>query len=55
MYDYCSNIEENIPLPIDRFPRQTSPSICRQCRYQEICFPPGLQNPDRSPEEADKA
>ncbi|MBN1129986.1 MAG: PD-(D/E)XK nuclease family protein [Chitinispirillaceae bacterium] len=39
MLSFCSNPEENIPMPIDRFPMQTSPSICRQCRYQELCFP----------------
>jgi CRISPR/Cas system-associated exonuclease Cas4 (RecB family) len=55
MYTFCSAIEENTPLPIDRFPAHKSPGICRQCRYQELCYPQGLQNPDHSPEEADKA
>jgi RecB family exonuclease len=55
MYGYCSNVEENIPLPMDRFPPHKSPGICRQCRFQEFCFPQGLQNPNCSPEEDGKA
>ncbi|MBN2036020.1 MAG: PD-(D/E)XK nuclease family protein [Chitinispirillaceae bacterium] len=39
MLEYCTDRDENIPLPIDRFPLQASPAVCRQCRYQELCFP----------------
>ncbi len=39
MYSYCSDIENNIPKAIDMFPMSPSPSLCRQCRYQELCFP----------------
>lgn len=35
----CSKAEENIPLPIDAFPMKPTPSACRQCRFQELCFP----------------
>lgn len=39
MYCYCSDIDNNIPKSIDTFPMSPSPSLCRQCRYQELCFP----------------
>jgi hypothetical protein len=48
MYSYCHSIEENIPHPIDRFPMQTSPTVCRQCRYQELCFPETRNNAPNS-------
>lgn len=41
MLAFCSNPEENIPLSIDAFPMNPSPAVCRQCRYQELCFPGG--------------
>jgi hypothetical protein len=47
MHDFCANREENIPLSMDRFPLQASPAVCRQCRYQELCFPHGMQNHSR--------
>ena len=50
MYACCANIEENIPLPIDNFSRSPSPGMCRQCRYQELCFPQGLQESARLPD-----
>jgi hypothetical protein len=37
----CGNAEQNIPLAIDTFPMNPSPGMCRQCRYQELCFPDG--------------
>ena len=47
----CSNKEENIPLPIDRFPMNPSPALCRQCKFQELCFPGGREssNPAKEP------
>ena len=39
MYACCSDVEKNIPLKIDAFPMCPSPSVCRQCRYRELCFP----------------
>ena len=39
MYELCSDVEKNIPQPIDAFPMSPSPSLCRQCRYRELCFP----------------
>ena len=35
----CSSIEENIPRSIETFPMKPSPAGCRQCRFQELCFP----------------
>ena len=51
MYACCANNDENIPLSIDRFPQSPSPAVCRQCRYQELCFPQGLQDFSQSAEE----
>lgn len=39
MYAFCSNIEQNIPLGIEEFPKNPSPALCRQCRFRELCFP----------------
>ncbi len=39
MYAWCTDVERNIPLPIDRFSPSPSPSLCRQCRFRELCFP----------------
>jgi len=41
MRTFCTNAEENIPRPMEEFPMSPSPSACRQCRYQELCFPQG--------------
>ncbi|NLD98672.1 MAG: PD-(D/E)XK nuclease family protein [Fibrobacter sp.] len=38
MYSYCKDVQENIPLPIESFEMNPSPSTCRQCRFQELCF-----------------
>jgi CRISPR/Cas system-associated exonuclease Cas4 (RecB family) len=45
MLAFCSNAEENLPLSIDSFPLNSSPSLCRQCRFQELCFPGGAGFP----------
>jgi hypothetical protein len=37
----CSNTDENIPLPMDSFPMNPSPMVCRQCKFQGLCFPGG--------------
>ncbi|MDG5815233.1 PD-(D/E)XK nuclease family protein [Chitinispirillales bacterium ANBcel5] len=42
MYSYCKEVDRNIPLSIDNFPKSPSPSLCRYCNYQELCFPKGL-------------
>ncbi len=36
MYQYCENIEENIPKPKDFFPKQAR-RLCAYCNYQELC------------------
>jgi hypothetical protein len=38
MYTYCTDIENNIPLPIEHFPMTPSHSICAYCNFQELCF-----------------
>ena len=37
MQKYCSDIEENIPLPIENFPKTGNQNICRLCEFQELC------------------
>jgi radical SAM protein with 4Fe4S-binding SPASM domain len=39
MYNWCRDIENNIPLSIEEFTQSPSPSLCRQCRFRELCFP----------------
>lgn len=39
MYSLCSDVENNIPLPIDNFPKTPSTNICKYCNFQELCFP----------------
>jgi hypothetical protein len=38
MYAYCSDVEKNIPRPIDSFPLTPSAGICPYCNFQELCF-----------------
>jgi hypothetical protein len=38
MYSYCTDYHNNIPKPIDAFPMSPSQALCRQCRFQELCF-----------------
>jgi len=45
MYDYCSDKDQNLPLPVEKFEMMPSPSICRQCRFQELCFPERKKRP----------
>jgi CRISPR/Cas system-associated exonuclease Cas4 (RecB family) len=45
MYEFCSSVDDNKPLPIDSFPKNPSPGMCRQCKYQEFCFPQGIKMP----------
>jgi len=37
MQKFCSNIEENIPLPVDIFEKSQRESVCRMCEFQELC------------------
>ena len=39
MYSFCSSAQENIPLAMEAFEKNPSPALCRQCRFQELCFP----------------
>ena len=36
LYQYCENVEENIPKPKDFFPCSVR-KLCAYCNYQEIC------------------
>jgi hypothetical protein len=38
MYSYWSNVELNVPQKIESFAMNPS-SLCKQCRFQELCFP----------------
>lgn len=37
MHSYCLNVEENIPLEIDQFPKTIHKRICTYCQFQEFC------------------
>ncbi|MBN1576653.1 MAG: PD-(D/E)XK nuclease family protein [Chitinispirillaceae bacterium] len=50
MYQWCSDIENNIPRPIEAFTKSPSPSLCRQCRFRELCFPDCRQTDARKNE-----
>lgn len=39
MYTFCSDVEKNTPREMDFFMQNPSPSLCRQCKYRELCFP----------------
>jgi hypothetical protein len=39
MYQWCSDVENNIPLAIEAFNKSPSPSLCKQCKFYELCFP----------------
>lgn len=39
MQSLCSDVENNIPLPIDNFSKTPSTNICKYCNFQELCFP----------------
>ena len=38
MYEYCRDIEQNIPLDKDAFPRIEDERICAQCAFRGVCF-----------------
>ena len=38
MHAFCSDIENNIPLPMENFAPTPSSPICRYCNFQELCF-----------------
>ncbi len=39
MYEYCRDIEQNIPLDKDAFPRVDDERVCAQCAFRGICYP----------------
>jgi hypothetical protein len=38
MHAYCSDVENNIPRSMEEFAPTPSPSVCRYCNFQELCF-----------------
>ena len=38
MYNFCQNIEDNIPQPIEVFKKTDIMAICNYCNYKEMCF-----------------
>lgn len=45
MRGYCTDPENNVPKPIETFPKTPSPGLCRNCNYQELCFPEAKGGP----------
>ena len=37
MYALCSDVEQNVPLPKERFPLTQLWSLCSYCNYRELC------------------
>ncbi len=38
MYEFCENVDRNIPLPKHSFPLTEQRSICDYCNFYELCF-----------------
>jgi CRISPR/Cas system-associated exonuclease Cas4 (RecB family) len=38
MYDLCQDITQNIPKPIEVFPKTESIALCNYCNFKELCF-----------------
>lgn len=39
MYEYCREVEQNIPLDKQEFPRVDDRRVCAQCAFRAVCFP----------------
>ena len=38
MYQFCSNIEENIPRDKEQFVKTPNTKLCNYCNFGELCF-----------------
>ncbi|WDP92408.1 MAG: PD-(D/E)XK nuclease family protein [Desulfobacter sp.] len=38
MYQFCSNIDDNIPIDRDSFSKTENIKICMNCNFRELCF-----------------
>lgn len=38
MYDFCADVEKNIPKKIDKFEKNENLQICMNCNFRELCF-----------------
>jgi CRISPR/Cas system-associated exonuclease Cas4 (RecB family) len=39
MYEYCRDVEQNIPLDKPAFPMVSDERVCGYCAYRGVCFP----------------
>lgn len=39
MYEYCRDVEQNIPLEKESFPPVNDERVCAQCAFRGVCFP----------------
>lgn len=39
MYEYCRDVEQNLPLQKSEFPLVNDRRICRHCEFRGLCFP----------------
>lgn len=39
MYEYCRDIDQNIPVDKSEFPLVDDPRICSHCEFRGLCFP----------------
>jgi len=38
MYDFCSVVEENIPVDKEKFAKTPNTKLCNWCNFRELCF-----------------
>jgi hypothetical protein len=38
MQSFCLNVEENVPLPVERFEKTSNENVCRMCEFRELCL-----------------
>jgi hypothetical protein len=39
MYEYCRDVEQNVPLEKEAFARIDDPRVCAQCAFRAVCYP----------------
>jgi hypothetical protein len=47
MQAYCSDVENNVPVEMEKFNPTPSNAICRYCNFQELCFDKKNTSPSR--------
>ena len=50
MYEYCRDVEQNIPIDKSEFGKINNPRVCSMCEFRGLCYPdeyplPSAENP----------